>query len=149
MGMFFNSWKDDDAEYYYGSISETGSSNYNRGYSDGYSAGKKYFSKCEIKKYDDDIDKAYNKGFKAGLELYMSKKEPLKKDALEILMDELLCAEMEAQSIIDTHKLQDFGGLDELGYSNDEPDGLDEFECSSEEPDDCLPISEGPVSLLD
>ena len=57
MGMFFNSWKDDDAEYYYGSISETGSSNYNRGYSDGYSAGKKYLSKCEIKKYDDDIDK--------------------------------------------------------------------------------------------
>lgn len=136
MGMFFNSWKDDDAEYYYDSISETGSSNYNRGYSDGYSAGKKYLSKCEIKKYDDDIDKAYNKGFKAGLELYMCKKEPLKKDALEILMDELLCADTEAQNAIATRKLQYFSDSDELGYS-------------SEEPDDCLCISEGPVSLLD
>lgn len=142
MGMFFNSWKDDDAEYYYGSISETGSSNYNRGYSDGYSAGKKYLSKCEIKKYDDDIDKAYNKGFKAGLELYMSKKEPLKKDALEILMDELLCAEIETQSITDIRKPQyisnelDFGDSDELGYSGDESD-------------DCLSISEGPTYTLD
>nr|DAM83662.1 MAG TPA: hypothetical protein [Caudoviricetes sp.] len=140
--MFFNSWKDNDTEYYYDSISETGSSNYNRGYSDGYSAGKQYLSKCEMKKYDDDIDKAYNKGFKAGLELYMSKKEPLKKDALEILMDELLCAEIEAQSIIAMHKRQyisnelDFGGSDELGYS-------------SEEPDDCIALSEGPTYILD
>ena len=41
MGMFFNSWKDDDAEYYYGTVSEVGSSNYSRGYDDGYEAGKK------------------------------------------------------------------------------------------------------------
>lgn len=136
MGMFFNSWKDDDAEYYYDSISETGSSNYNRGYSDGYSVGKKYLSKCEIKKYDDDIDKAYNKGFKAGLELYMSKKEPLKKDALEILMDELLYVEIEAQNIAAIDKLQDF-------------DSLDEFKDLNEEPDDCLAISEGSVNILD
>lgn len=142
MGMFFNSWKDDDAEYYYGSISETGSSNYNRGYSDGYSAGKQYLSKCEIKKYDDDIDKAYNRGFKAGLELYMNKKEPLKKDALEILMDELLCAEIEAKSVITMHKRQyisnelDFDGSNELGYSN-------------EYPDDCIALSEGPTYILD
>lgn len=136
MGMFFNSWKDDDAEYYYDSISETGTSNYNRGYSDGYSAGKQYLSKCEIKKYDDDIDKAYNKGFKAGLELYMNKKEPLKKDALEILIDELLYAEIEAQSITTTDKSDYFDSLDELGYSNEESDG-------------CLSISEGPVNILD
>lgn len=136
MGMFFNSWKDNDTEYYYDSISETGSSNYNRGYSDGYSAGKQYLSKCEIKKYDDDIDKAYNRGFKAGLELYMSKKEPLKKDALEILMDELLYAEIEAQSITTTDKSDYFDSLDELGYSNEESDG-------------CLSISEGPVNILD
>ena len=141
MGMFFNSWKDKDTEYYYDSISETGSSNYNRGYSDGYSAGKQYLSKCEIKKYDDDIDKAYNKGFKAGLELYMNKKEPLKKDALEILMDELLCAEIETQSITTVDKSDYFDSLDELGYSSDEPDGS--------EPDDCISISEGPVNILE
>ena len=132
MGMFFNSWKDNDTEYYYDSISETGSSNYNRGYSDGYSAGKQYLSKCEIKKYDVDIDKAYNKGFKAGLELYMSKKESLKKDALEILMDELLYAEIESQSIMTTDKPQDFGDSNELDESND-----------------CLSMSEGPVNILE
>ena len=144
MGMFFNSWKDNDTEYYYDSISETGSSNYNRGYSDGYSAGKQYLSKYEIKKYDDDIDKAYNKGFKAGLELYMSKKEPLKKDALEILMDELSCAEMEAQSIIAIHKLQYFNDSNELDF-----DGLDELGYSSDESDGCLSTSEGPTDILD
>ena len=143
MGMFFNSWKDNDTEYYYDSISETGSSNYNRGYSDGYSAGKEYLSKCEIKKYD-DIDKAYNKGFKAGLELYMSKKEPLKKDALEILIDELLCAEIEARNTIVTHKLQYFEDSNEFDF-----DGLDNPEYSSEKSDDCLSISEGPTNILD
>lgn len=66
----------------------------------------------------------------------MSKKEPLKKDALEILMDELLRADTEAQSIMTIDKLEDSGELDELGYS-------------SEEPDDCLSISEGPVNILE
>ena len=82
------------------------------------------------------IYKAYNKGFKAGLELYMSKKEPLKKDALEILIDELLCAEIEAQSITTIDKSDYFDSLDELGYSSDEPDG-------------CISISEGPVNILE
>lgn len=85
MGMFFNSWKDDDAEYYYGTISDTGSSNYSRGYDDGYYSGKKAVSD----RYDKGYNEGYNKGFKAGLNLYFQKKEPLKKDALEILMDEL------------------------------------------------------------
>ena len=66
----------------------------------------------------------------------MNKKEPLKKDALEILMDELLHAEMEAQSIIATHKLEYFSDSDELGYSSDESD-------------DCLSLSEGPTYILD
>lgn len=85
MGMFFNSWKDDDAEYYYGTVSEVGSSNYSRGYDDGYYSGKKAVSD----RYDKGYNEGYNKGFKAGLNLYFQKKEPLKKDALEILMDEL------------------------------------------------------------
>lgn len=85
MGMFFNSWKDDDAEYYYGTISDTGSNNYKRGYDDGYYSGKKAVSD----RYDKGYNEGYNKGFKAGLNLYFQKKEPLKKDALEILMDEL------------------------------------------------------------
>ena len=97
MGMFFNSWKDGDAEYYYGAVSDVGSSNYNRGYDDGYDAGKRYSSNSLYnegyedakKEFKKSFDSAYNKGFRAGLELYMEKKEPLKKDALEILMDEL------------------------------------------------------------
>ena len=97
MGMFFNSWKDSDAEYYYSCVSDVGSSNYNRGYDDGYDAGKRY-SKNTLysegyedakKEFKKSFDSAYNKGFRAGLNLYMKKKEPLKKDALELLMDEL------------------------------------------------------------
>lgn len=85
MGMFFNSWKDEDAEYYYGTVSEVGSNNYSRGYDDGYYSGKK----AVADRYDKGYNEGYNKGFKAGLNLYFQKKEPLKKDALELLMDEL------------------------------------------------------------
>lgn len=56
MGMFFNSWKDDDAEAYYGGINA--SDHYYRGYSDGEDEARKEF--------EGQLDKAYRKGFKAG-----------------------------------------------------------------------------------
>lgn len=56
MGMFFNSWKDDDAAYYYESIDA--SDHYNRGYYDGRDDARK--------EKDGDLDKAYRKGFEAG-----------------------------------------------------------------------------------
>ena len=103
MGMFFNSWKDDDAEYYYGTVSEVGSSNYSRGYDDGYYSGKKAVSD----RYDKGYNKGYNEGFKAGLNLYFQKKEPLKKDALELLMDELELNELLRSIELETVDVQD------------------------------------------
>lgn len=122
MGMFFNSWKDDDAEYYYGTVSEVGSSNYSRGYDDGYYSGKKAVSD----RYDKGYNEGYNKGFKAGLNLYFQKKEPLKKDALEILMDELEANELSRKiDTIDFVKL-----CQEL--TCDEPESLSFDECAPE-----------------
>lgn len=56
MGMFFNSWKDDDASYYYESLDA--SDHYNRGYYDGRDDGRK--------ENEGNLDKAYRKGFEAG-----------------------------------------------------------------------------------
>ena len=135
MGMFFNSWKDDDAEYYYGTVSEVGSSNYSRGYDDGYYSGKKAVSD----RYDKGYNEGYNKGFKAGLNLYFQKKEPLKKDALEILMDELEANELSRK--IDT---MDFVKLcQEL--TCDEPESLSFDECAPEcESDEIIDV-EPPI----
>lgn len=68
MGMFFNSWKDDDTSYYYESISA--SDHYNRGYYDGRDDGRK--------ENEGNLDKAYRKGFEAG-----------RKKAIEELMEKL------------------------------------------------------------
>jgi hypothetical protein len=68
MGMFFNSWKDDDTEDYYGSINA--SDHYNRGYYDGQDDARK--------ENEGNLDKAYRKGFEAG-----------RKKAIEELMEKL------------------------------------------------------------
>ena len=140
MGMFFNSWKDDDAEYYYyyDTASEVGSSNYSRGYDDGYYSGTKSVSD----RYDKGYNEGYNKGFKAGLNLYFQNKEPLKKkkDALEILMDEL---ENTRLSIEASKLLEDVDDLCALNlcrtvYCNEPEDVIDdalEYTCSEPEPD--------------
>ena len=68
MGMFFNSWKDDDASYYYESLDA--SDHYNRGYYDGRDDARK--------ENEGNLDKAYRKGFEAG-----------RKKAIEELMEKL------------------------------------------------------------
>lgn len=136
MGMFFNSWKDDDAEYYYDTASEVGSSNYSRGYDDGYYSGTKSVSD----RYDKGYNEGYNKGFKAGLNLYFQKKEPLKKDALEILMDEL---ENTRLSIEASKLLEDVDDLCAINlcrtvYCNEPEDDINDVPedvCSEPEPD--------------
>lgn len=135
MGMFFNSWKDDDAEYYYGTVSEVGSSNYSRGYDDGYYSGKKAVSD----RYDKGYNEGYNKGFKAGLNLYFQKKEPLKKDALEILMDELEANELSRK--IDTINFVKL--CQEL--TCDEPESLSFNECAPECESDGIIDVEPPI----
>ena len=142
MGMFFNSWKDDDAEYYYGTVSEVGSSNYSRGYDDGYEAGKKAVS--------DRYDKGYNEGFKAGLNLYFQKKEPLKKDALELLMDELELNEALRSIELETFDVQDSSESEiypEPDY--DKPESVQFNECEIDcETDSIIDIEPQRDSLL-
>lgn len=56
MSMFFNSWKDEDADAYWGCGDASG--HYYRGYYDGQEDGRK--------ENEGNLDKAYRKGFEAG-----------------------------------------------------------------------------------
>ena len=146
MGMFFNSWKDDDAEYYYGTVSEVGSSNYSRGYDDGYYSGKKAVSD----RYDKGYNEGYNKGFKAGLNLYFQKKEPLKKDALELLMDELERNELLRSIELETFDVQDSSESEICSEPDyDEPESVQFDECEIDcEPDSVIDVEPQRDSLL-
>ena len=134
MGMFFNSWKDDEENDY---------GNYSRGYDDGYVAGKKYKSNSLYneeyedakKEFKKSFDSAYNKGFKVGLNLYMEKKESLKKDALEILMDELKLNEAPRSIELETIDVQDSSESEirsELYHGKPESVQYNEYEVDSE-----------------
>lgn len=138
MGMFFNSWKDDEENDY---------GNYSRGYDDGYDAGKKYKcnslynegyedAKKELKK---SFDSAYNKGFRAGLELYMEKKEPLKKDALELLMDELEINELLRNIELESFDVQDNSEPESVSFNDCEP------ECTPDEVISTEPQIDSPL----
>ena len=146
MGMFFNSWKDDDAEYYYGCTSEVGSSNYSRGYSDGYYSGKKAVSD----RYDKGYNKGYNEGFRAGLNLYFQKKEPLKKDALELLMDELELNEALRSIELETIDVQDDSEPEICSEPDyDKPESVQFDECEIDcETDSIIDIEPQRDSLL-
>ena len=146
MGMFFNSWKDDDAEYYYGTVSEVGSSNYSRGYDDGYYSGKKAVSD----RYDKGYNKGYNEGFKAGLNLYFQKKEPLKKDALELLMDELELNEALRSIEPETIDVQDSSEHETCSEPDyDEPESIQFDECEIDcETDSIIYVEPQRDSLL-
>lgn len=82
MGMFFNSWKDDDTQYYYESINS--SDHYNRGYDDGRDSIKE---ECE-----NALDKAYKKGFEAG---HRKAIEELMKKLFDLFGDEIDLAYLE------------------------------------------------------
>ena len=86
------------------------------------------------------FDSAYNKGFRAGLNLYMEKKEPLKKDALELLMDELKLNESLRSIELETIDVQDNSEPEicsELYYGKPESVQYDECEVDSE-PDNII-----------
>ena len=79
MSMFFNSWKDDDAAYYYESINA--SDHYNRGYYDGQADGRK--------ENEGNLDKVYRKGFEAGRKKAI---EELMKKLFELFGDDIAVA---------------------------------------------------------
>lgn len=77
MGMFYNNSLKDEG--YYGITLDIDSNDYDRGYNDGYNKAERDYEKA--------INKAWDNGFKAGLDLYMEMIRPLEKDSLEIPMD--------------------------------------------------------------
>ena len=85
MSMFFNSWKDDDAEAYYGSINA--SDHYYRGYYDGEDNARK--------ENEGNLDKAYRKGFKAGRERTI--KEVMEK-LFDLFGDDITLAYLDIQA---------------------------------------------------
>lgn len=85
MSMFFNSWKDDDAEAYYGSINA--SDHYYRGYYDGEDNARK--------ENEGNLDKAYRKGFKAGRERTI--KEVMEK-LFDLFGDDMTLAYLDIQA---------------------------------------------------
>lgn len=85
MSMFFNSWKDDDAEAYYGSINAP--DHYYRGYYDGEDNARK--------ENEGNLDKAYRKGFKAGRERTI--KEVMEK-LFDLFGDDMTLAYLDIQA---------------------------------------------------
>ena len=85
MSMFFNSWKDDDAEAYYGSINA--SDHYYRGYYDGEDNARK--------ENEGNLDKAYRKGFKAGRERTIKE---VMKTLFDLFGDDMTLAYLDIQA---------------------------------------------------
>ena len=100
-------------------------------YNEGYEDAKK-----ELKK---SFDSAYNKGFRAGLELYMEKKEPLKKDALELLMDELEINELLRNIELESFDVQDNSEPESVSFNDCEP------ECTPDEVISTEPQIDSPL----
>lgn len=130
MGMFFNSWKDDDAAYYYESINA--SDHYNRGYYDGRDDARK--------EKDGDLDKAYRKGFKAGRKKAI---EELMKKLIDLFGKEVDFPHLIMQKVIEDKMIEELSyddnarvelstGLDDL----EDPVNVDSFDDSVLEPQD-------------
>lgn len=128
MGMFFNSWKDDDAAYYYESIDA--SDHYYRGYDDGRDSAKE-----ESK---NKIDKAYRKGFKAGRKKAV---EELMKKLIDLFGKDVDFPHLIMQKVIEDKMIEEISyddnarvelstGLDDL----EDPVNVDSFDDSVLEP---------------
>lgn len=85
MSMFFNSWKDEDADAYWGCGDASG--HYYRGYYDGQEDGRK--------ENEGNLDKAYRKGFKAGRERTI--KEVMEK-LFDLFGDDMTLAYLDIQA---------------------------------------------------
>lgn len=95
MGMFFNSWKDDDVAYYYESLGA--SDHYYRGYDDGRDSAEE--------KYKNKIDKAYKKGYEAGRKKAI---EELMKNLIDLFGDDIKIAYLDIIKETARNKLQKY-----------------------------------------
>lgn len=121
MSMFFNSWKDDDAEAYYGSINA--SDHYYRGYYDGEDNARK--------ENEGNLDKAYRKGFKAGRERTI--KEVMEK-LFDLFGDNITLAYLDIQAEQRRKKEEEHKKLQEQ-ISNAIKDSVASIEDAPDEPE--------------
>ena len=114
MGMFFNSWKDDDAAYYYESIDA--SDHYYRGYYDGRDDARK--------EKDGDLDKAYKKGFEAGRKKAV---EELMKKLIDLFGKEVDFPHLIIQKVMEDKMIEELSDDDEMCTATSlDSDALDE-----------------------
>lgn len=84
MSMFFNSWKDEDADAYWGCGDASG--HYYRGYYDGQEDGRK--------ENEGNLDKAYRKGIEVGRKKAIEK---LMKTLFDLFGDDITLAYLDIQ----------------------------------------------------
>lgn len=84
MSMFFNSWKDEDADAYWGCGDASG--HYYRGYYDGQEDGRK--------ESEGNLDKAYRKGIEVGRKKAIEK---LMKTLFDLFGDDITLAYLDIQ----------------------------------------------------
>lgn len=84
MSMFFNSWKDEDADAYWGCGDASG--HYYRGYYDGQENGRK--------ENEGNLDKAYRKGIEVGRKKAIEK---LMKTLFDLFGDDITLAYLDIQ----------------------------------------------------
>ena len=121
MSMFFNSWKDEDAEAYYGSINA--SDHYYRGYYDGEDSARK--------ENEGNLDKAYRKGFKAGRERTIKE---VMKTLFDLFGDDMTLAYLDIQQEQRCKKEEERKKLQEQ-ISNAIKESVASIEDASDEPE--------------
>ena len=131
MSMFFNSWKDEDADAYWGCGDASG--HYYRGYYDGQEDGRK--------ENEGNLDKAYRKGLEVGRKKAIEK---LMKTLFDLFGDDITLAYLDIQQEQRCKKEEERKKLHEQ-ISNDIKesvasieDALDEPECD-DSLDDMMP----------
>ena len=121
MSMFFNSWKDEDADAYWGCGDASG--HYYRGYYDGQEDGRK--------ENEGNLDKAYRKGFKAGRSKAVTE---LMKKLFELFGDEVDLAYLDVKTEQRRKKEEEHKKLQEQ-ISNAIKDSVASIEDASDEPE--------------
>ena len=114
MGMFFNSWKDEDADAYWGCGDASG--HYYRGYDDGRDSAKE--------EYKNKIDKAYKKGFEAGRKKAV---EELMRKLIDLFGKEVDFPHLIIQKVIEDKMIEELSDDDEMCTATSlDSDALDE-----------------------
>lgn len=121
MSMFFNSWKDEDADAYWGC--GDASDHYYRGYYDGEDNARK--------ENEGNLDKAYRKGFKAGRERTI--KEVMEK-LFDLFGDDMTLAYLDIQAEQRRKKEEEHKKLQEQ-ISNAIKDSVASIEDALDEPE--------------